>query len=468
VSIKSADVPRKKPAAVPTDDLTLLDAMKDQITDPNHDLGFELRRAAAVGNTARIHALLSAGADVDILNGAPLRWGVRHRQTDAVRLLIDHGAQLTFHEQDLLTMAAQNGDAQTLCVLLPLLSRPYDSELLDHALVEAVKSRDRATVKALLDAGANPTAKNHDPVMIAATNGDSPLLRLLHIHGADVSAHDSQAVVAAVVAKQPQALNLLLALGANSHAQNGIPLRLAISQGDAEIVEILIRAGEKVPDPAWIINAAQSDSVETLVMLAAHGADWSPLADDLLYQAAQSGNARMLAYIFAEALVLDPTVINQALEPAARTASGQVLKLLLSNGADPMTDNSAALRAAIDAKEFGVARLLLQAGARAKDLPGSVIAPVFEEDASFAIELLRGGVSVQDAQFSPLSSARFTLKVPPEAVVLADDGEPHPEPIRTARLLLARTLATKAAKQQETTAVSATIWLSEVLDAAGR
>ncbi|MGO8698801.1 MAG: ankyrin repeat domain-containing protein [Limisphaerales bacterium] len=291
--------------------------MKNEQFDPNHDQGFDLRRAVIAGDVAKIKTLLEAGAQVDVLQNAPVRWAVRHRQASVASLLLESGASIDTHEAELILLAASNGDAATLGLLLSKLSKPYDRDLLDQALIESIKSHNSIVVNMLLDCGADPTADNHEVLMTAASGGDAEIVRLVTLYGADVCARDSQALFHSVFSQHPRVIEFLLATGADIHAQRGIPLQLAVSLGDSEIVEILLRAGVPMTDPAWVADVAQTDSIETLCILAAHGADWHGYADQMAFDAAKNGRARMLAYILAEASALNKVNLSKALAPAA-------------------------------------------------------------------------------------------------------------------------------------------------------
>jgi len=87
--------------------------MKNAIFDIDHDQGFELRTAVAIGDMGRVTTLLETGAKVDVLQNAPVRWAVRHRHATILGMLLEHGATIDSYEDELVMVAASNGDART-------------------------------------------------------------------------------------------------------------------------------------------------------------------------------------------------------------------------------------------------------------------------------------------------------------------------------------------------------------------
>lgn len=88
-----------------------------------------------------------------------------------------------------------------------------------------------AIVNALLKAGADPNVRDNEPLMIAAKRGKSEVVKLLLDAGADAKARDSLALVLAEnVRSQSRAEipRLLIAKGADPNIQNGIALLNAV------------------------------------------------------------------------------------------------------------------------------------------------------------------------------------------------------------------------------------------------
>jgi len=438
-----------------------------QTSDIIPDHAHELRQAATSGDVDKVRTLLESGAKVDSFENAPLRWAVRHRQTAVVALLLESGATLAPYEDDMVLLAASNGDARTMALLFAQLPNPLDRDLLDRALVPAVKARDANTVNLLLDNGADPTAQNHEPLMQAACAGQIEILRLLITYGAQASARDSRVLFNAVFSRDTTVLQLLLAAGADVRAQYGVPLQLAINQGDGEMVDMLLQAEMPMPDPQWMVEAAQTDSPELLPILAAHGFDWTPHADDLVQKAAANGCARVLQYILTK-LLIDRVVLSASLEPAVKSEAGLVVKLLIDHGADAATGQSAAFGEAIKLGQFATARWLLQAGARAADLPDDALSRTFAAgDASLTRDLLRHGVAVNSACFLPFTAWQFSLEFSPDELFVDTLGQRYSPAICRNRLQFCRALAESAKTYCEPDAPRLTLWLAHVLTASG-
>lgn len=187
-----------------------------------------LHAAAHRGDVARLKALLAAGAPVDARDAAgrtPLHVATFARQRDAVRTLAASGATLGLLEHDrydAVTSAAVADDEDTLRLLLSLgasaklVTSRYDGTALiaaahlghdgvvrqliaagaplDHvnnlhwtAAIEAVVlgdggARHQATLKALLDAGANARLADREgrmPVELARARGFGEMVKLL-------------------------------------------------------------------------------------------------------------------------------------------------------------------------------------------------------------------------------------------------------------------------------------------------
>lgn len=105
------------------------------------------------------------------------------------------------------------------------------------ALSEAIPAGDAATVRALLDEGADVNAPNEQgmtPLFMAARSGDTEIVRLLLEASADVNATFNE--------------------------QHLVPLSAAVAEGYAEVVRLLLEAGADV-------NVTTSDGTTLLLVL---------------------------------------------------------------------------------------------------------------------------------------------------------------------------------------------------------
>jgi ankyrin repeat protein len=132
-----------------------------------------LNQAAARNDVAAIRQLLADGQkpDGDGKTWPPLIWASRTGSLDAMKLLLDAGADIN--------KQASSGD-------------DWDATPLQHAILE----RQPAAVALLLDRGANPNqgggGRDLTPLFLAAGDTDPSILKLLLAHGADPTVEDDK------------------------------------------------------------------------------------------------------------------------------------------------------------------------------------------------------------------------------------------------------------------------------------
>ena len=422
-----------------------------------------LRHAAGQGDTDTVRKLLQAGAQVDEFDHAPMRWALRQRRAEIVQFLFAAGADISSQAEEFLRLAAKNGDAASLKLLMNYMNTPILPNALDHAFYDAIASRNPAVVKILLHAGANPTAEDNQPVLRAATAGSVEILRLLQRHGADLAAQKGQAVFNAVVQNHLAATEFLITSGADMSGRLDISVGMAISYGHAATLELLLNAGGKLANPRLITDAADTDSLEILLLLIHHGYDFIPFANDLVKAAAWRTAPRILKYVLEHAPV-SQSALDTGLENCARHDHETVLNLLLKHGAKASANRSASLRIAIESRAFHSAQILLAAGASAHDLDARLIVAIVKAGQwPFLIALLQGGVSVAAIMLAADHAVKFFDHVTPSQFLRDAQGALLPISTRKERQRFVKITGTTAAKQSDLDAGKVAQWLTEFL-----
>ena len=199
---------------------------------------------AAVNGSADVAALLmAAGADVNargseaLTGGAtPLHLATGARAADVVKLLLENKADpnpTAIYEGAGVTplMLAANGtDVELIALLLKYKADPNQTDATGNtALLNAVRTRNAETVRALLAGGANPDTRRLD------RSPGSPGYPVLMLAVTDFA---SKEVVAALIAAKADV----------SAADSGgrTPLHWAASKNRKDLVELLIQAGADV------------------------------------------------------------------------------------------------------------------------------------------------------------------------------------------------------------------------------
>lgn len=352
-----------------------------------------LRHAAAAGETQAVSDLIANGAIIAEMDNAAMRWALRHNRPNIVKLLLGAGADIADNIAEFLTLAAKNGDDESLRQLLNM-KLPILPNALDYALYEAINAKHAGAVRILLEAGASPVADNDKAVMLAASVGSAEILESLQAHGADLLALESQPLFNAVMAEDPPSVRLLLHAGADPNNRMAVSLVMAISNGDSEIVELLLGAGAKLPTPDLVDHCATNDSIETLLLLTEYGYPYDPYADEIAKCAAGNSSLRILKFILEKSIV-SQSGCNGALFNAVAKPSAPILDLLLEHGADAGADHSGALKAAVEAGHFSHVQKLLAANAHVPDLNSKSLLRVMDAgEWPLLVMLLNGGVSV--------------------------------------------------------------------------
>lgn len=179
-----------------------------------YSLNSALEYAAEYGQCEIIELLIGLGANVNAMSNyySPLVLAVKGGHTEAVRLLIAHGA-----------------------------SAQYDS-----ALECAAQYAHDEIITILLDNGASVNANSGAPLALAAQHGNSATVILLLDRGANVHAGNDRALQWAAQHGQTEVITILLDRGADINVGNGLPLNWAIQYGHLAATQLLLDRGANI------------------------------------------------------------------------------------------------------------------------------------------------------------------------------------------------------------------------------
>lgn len=265
-------------------------ALVARLTHGHHPLHF----AARDGDVKAIERALANGAAVDVpvekttyYDGmTPLMWAAAAGQTEAIRVLLEHGADVNAQDADggtALMRAARAGQAGALDLLLAHGADPnLKGESGRTALHEAIFGDANALcIRRLIEAGADVNAQYdrlHTALGSAAFFGQTEIVRILIESGADVNLPDWLSPLdSAVYEGHADVVRLLLEAGASPHDPDENLMERAISNGDAESLRLLIEHNAPRPQerPRWTLfhRAVNDGHTEVVRVLVAAGFD---------------------------------------------------------------------------------------------------------------------------------------------------------------------------------------------------
>ena len=118
---------------------------------------------------------------------------------------------------------------------------PREQASLDSRLIEAAHRGDTKAVQVLLASGANVHAQDDMALLLAAENGHTEVVKVLLASDAHVHATNDFALRLAAEHGHTQTVQALLAASADVHARDDYALRFAAYRGRTEMVKVLAR-----------------------------------------------------------------------------------------------------------------------------------------------------------------------------------------------------------------------------------
>jgi ankyrin repeat protein len=300
----------------------------------------------------------------------------------------------------------------TAAVVAGSWNSPAEAGRYGDTVADAAKARDAATVKTLLQQGADVNAAHGDGMTAlhwAATNGDAALTQMLLAAGANIRATTRLGGITALhMASQgghAQVVAALIAAGADSNmgtTTGATPLMLAARSGSSDTVTRLVETGadvnarEKGFGQTALMVAAGLDRADVVRLLLSRGADWrvaSSVADlKALTSVVDDGTGRpqqqqpgggvagvTRGYRYNELIGTQGGLT--ALHFAVRQGSANAARALVDGGVDVNLvspgDQATPLLVALVNGHFDLAVFLLEKGANPNLVSDAGVSPLY-------------------------------------------------------------------------------------------
>ena len=324
--------------------------------------------------------------------------------------------------------------------------RKWYSIRLDQELCGAQSTEE---VKELLASGANVHSWDDLPLRQASFYCHSGLVEELLSAGADACAQNNCALKWATMGRshvlvptgdRVRTVKVLLAAGADIHAEQDIALRRTCEMGDVDVVDALLRAGANVHamDDEPLSDACRKFHADVVDSLIGAGANVNAREGEFLVQTSHMGTARIVnsllaagARHYSEALLMacyggnvdivqalltagadvrtDPQ--GEALQLASLCDHESIIEVLLAAGADVHAADDAALRRATEGGAERAVRALLAAGADVYALQHSLGIAMQKRHHTVVEALLAAGAPLPhlDARYMPADTPQHWL-----------------------------------------------------------
>lgn len=265
----------------------------------------------------------------------PIAFAVRHNQVEVAAYLLDHGADLFGTSGALVDVARQRGFTEMARLLGAKFASLHDASAAGDAIAEAIRSRDLAKVREMLD---------ENPSLVNA--GDSMSNRPIHW---------------AVMTRQLEMIDELLTSGADINAQRGDGARpIQLSNGDYSF-RGWVHARDAPTTPREVLDHLRARGAYVDICTACYLGDINRVRE-LLREDPSLAN-RSSAYVTYYPCSGTP------MRNAAGAGQIEIVKLLLEHGADPnlpeqgIAPRGHGLYAAVSNGHYEIAKLLLEHGA---------------------------------------------------------------------------------------------------------
>ena len=310
-----------------------------------------LHAASADGMVDVAEWLLNVDAD------APLHGASSSGQTDTMRPLIEHGADVHARDVDHSTplhLASSSWNVEIMQLLIKHGADVHARDGCESTPLHEASSGNAESVKVLIKHGADVHAQDQSqwtPLHIASSFGNAETVQILIKHGADAHARNQSHSTPLHLASSSwnvETVQLLIEHGADVHARDesqSTPLHLASSsRGNAETVQLLIKHGADVhardqSQSTPLHLASFWGNVETVQLLIKHGADvhvWDESQSTPLHLASSREDAEIMQLLIKHGADVDARDQSQStpLHIASSRGNAETVQLLIEHGAD--------------------------------------------------------------------------------------------------------------------------------------
>ena len=237
-----------------------------------------------------------------------------------------------------------------------------DINILNEALVKAIKENNKEITKLLLEKGADPNVNDGECLLIAVCYNHLEILDLLIEYKADLNVREKQAFVIALEEGYNEIFLKLVRASENVDFLSNSPLlKSIVSMNDISILEYLIKEKKieinQETKNIMLLTASKLNKVEFIKYLTKIGADVEHNNNECIKKVCYRGNLEAMKALIeagAYARVDNDSLICEA----AKEGYFDIVALLIKVGLSPNANNGEPLRNAIMYSHKDIADLL--------------------------------------------------------------------------------------------------------------
>jgi ankyrin repeat protein len=345
-------------------------------------------KAVYEGDFQLTQLFLAAGMKADAKGETALFCAVQRERAEVVKLLCSAGAKVNARNrfgETPLTLAVETRNLELVRTLLALGADPKLRSVGGAtALMHAAASGSTDVIELLLIKGGEVNQadeRGQTPLMLAVGDGNDDAVALLLNRGANPRAVDESGMTVLMHAVRGGDLSVverLIKAGVNLNARNKegrTAIMIAAARGDEEVGRVLKRAGADETKESALMLAVGANDLDGVLKAIAGGANANAVADQYgwtaLLMASRAGYTEVVRALLSHGA--DPNAkdkvngyVDSCLMQASSKGHLEIVEALLGKGAkvnDANQDGYTALMYASWFDHLEVAKLLLKAGA---------------------------------------------------------------------------------------------------------